>query len=245
MKTIIFLGAKDIGFRCLQYLNENQQNFSAQIVGVLTNPANKLNVGLDWYGYCAQQGLPVFEQLSEIPPCDFIVSVQYHRILRARHIAQASKIAVNLHLAPLPEYRGCNQFSFAIAESAPLFGVTLHRLEKGIDSGDILFEHRFPIPQHCFVRDLYDLTCHHAFDLFAKHISDVLSQNYRLVPQESLLSERKCSYHFRHEIDQLKQIDLNWEAEKIERYIRATWFPPFEPPYTFIGQKKVYFQPKE
>ena len=42
-------------------------------------------------------------------------------------------------------------------------------------------------------------------------------------------------------MDELKKIDLDWSAEQIERHIRATYFPPFSPPFALIGNKKVFF----
>ncbi|GAG97315.1 unnamed protein product, partial [marine sediment metagenome] len=39
--------------------------------------------------------------------CDVLFSVQYDKILTKEQISKAKRIAVNLHMAPLPEYRGC------------------------------------------------------------------------------------------------------------------------------------------
>ncbi|MBK8684503.1 MAG: hypothetical protein IPN26_05660 [Bacteroidetes bacterium] len=75
---------------------------------------------------------------------DFLISVQYHQILNERHIQKARTLAINLHMAPLPEYRGCNQFSFAILDQYPEFGTTLHVMDERIDHGDILFEKDSP-----------------------------------------------------------------------------------------------------
>jgi len=62
-----------------------------------------------------------------------------------------------------------------------------------------------------------------------------------LTPQTTLEAERGSSIHFRAEIAALKSIDLSWPAEKIGRHIRATSMPGFEPPYTMVGGKKIYF----
>lgn len=75
----------------------------------------------------------------------FIVCNIVEEILNAEHIGHAKNIALNLHMAPLPEYRGCNQFSFAIADNKKEFGTTIHKMDTGIDHGNILFEKRFPI----------------------------------------------------------------------------------------------------
>jgi len=242
MKTIVFLGSKAIGFFCLQHLLQQQQQLQAQIIAVGTNEKSALTqTAPSIQQLCNTHHIPLIQQLKQIPPCDFIISVQYHKILKANHINRAKKLAINLHMAPLPEYRGCNQFSFAIIDNASTFGTTLHRLEAGIDSGAIIAEKRFPIPPNCWVKELYTLTEKHSQLLFTQNIASILSGNYTLTPQHTLIAKRGTSYHYRHEIKQIKKIDLNWPANKIERHIRASYFPPFEPPYAYINQKKVYF----
>ena len=108
-------------------------------------------------------------------------------------------------------------------------------------AGDILFEKRFPIPGDCWVNELYELTFKKSVELFHESLPDIISGKYKLKPQKSFLNNRKTSLHFRKEIEKLKKIDLSWNKEKIEKHIRATFMPGFEPPYTIINNKKVYF----
>jgi methionyl-tRNA formyltransferase len=119
-------------------------------------------------------------------------------------------------MAPLPEYRGCNQFSYAIINNDKEFGTTIHRLEEGIDSGAILFEKRFQIPQNCWVSELYDITYHKSIELFKVSIPKIIAVDYKLKPQKNYLNERSTSLHYRREIEDLKCIDLQWTKEKIE-----------------------------
>ncbi len=242
MKTIAFLGAKKIGYRCLQYLLENKTVLNAKVIALASNEQTVLQNNEHCLLQLANEyQITVLPNLKDLPNCDFIVSVQYHKILKQRHIDKAKVLAVNLHMAPLPEYRGCNQFSFAIVDGAKVFGTTLHQLEAGIDDGAILFERRFPIEPNWFVSDLYEHTVKESFVLFRNHIAELIAGRYTPVPQQNLLAERGTSYHYRHEINNLKVINLDWSKEKIERHIRATYFPPYEPPYAYVNQKKMYF----
>ncbi len=242
-KKIVFMGSKPIGYQCLKKLLETVPNLNAEVVGVLTTK-NKLDAGEETiYKLCQQQEIPIYPSLKdylEIPQVDIVISVQYHKILKQVHIDKAQEIAINLHMAPLPEYRGCNQFSFAIVDDAKVFGTTLHKMETAIDGGDILFESRFPIPADCRVKQLYDLTVQASVQLFEDNLANLIQANYQRTTQQSLEAERGSSYHFRHEINDIKQIDLSWPADKIDRHIRATHFPPFEPPYAMVNGKKVY-----
>lgn len=242
MQTIVFLGSKPIGYHCLLFLLKNNTTLNSKVIAVATNHKNNLEQAKESVGSLARQyQIPLINTLNSLPTCDFIISVQYHKVLREKHIAKANKLAINLHMAPLPEYRGCNQFSFAILDQKTTFGTSLHRLEAGIDSGAIIAEKRFAIPSNCWVKTLYRLTCQASKQLFEEEIGNILLGNYQLKPQKELLDSRGSSYHYRHEINAIKQVDLSWPKEKIERYIRATYFPPFEPPYCIVDGKKVYF----
>ena len=239
MKKIIFLGSKPIGYACLLYLIAQQKKMNFEIIGVLTNDNTKFNPKQSVKALAEKNKIKIIPSLAKMPVCDIIYSVQYHEILKATHIEKAKQIAVNLHMAPLPDYRGCNQFSFAIIDKAKTFGTTIHQLEIGIDDGAILFEDRFKIPKNCWVKDLYDETEKRSIALFKSNLKNIVDGNYQPKPQQSFI--RKTNFHLRKEINNIKKIDLSWSKEKIERYIRATYFPHFEPPYIEMGGKKVHF----
>ncbi|MGD1846750.1 MAG: formyltransferase family protein [Salibacteraceae bacterium] len=243
MKALIFLGSKEIGYECLLYLIEQRERLGVRIAGVLTNDRSLGKNGPSIKELCAKQDLKLIsslDQLLEQPDCDFLVSVQYHEILKTPHIRKARKLAVNLHMAPLPEYRGANQFSFAIIDRYPVFGTTIHQLEESVDGGAILFEKRFPVPENIFVKALYQLTFDASIELFQESIGKIINEDYQAVPQEQWVNDRPTAYHWRKEIDRIKQIDGNWDKEKQARHFRATFFPPFPPPFMMIdGQKKL------
>lgn len=240
LKKVIFLGSKPIGYHCLTHLIKKQDELGVDIVGVMTKTRNEFGGSNDLGALATSNGIEVFNKLDDLPECDIIYSVQHHEILKKEHISKAKQCAVNLHMAPLPEYRGANQFSFAILEGKKEFGTTIHLIDERIDHGDILFQKRFPIPQDCWVDYLYHLTYKASQKLFEQTLSHIISGNYKPVDQKTLEHKYSTSLHFRNEMNDIKKIDLNWDAEKIERHIRATSMPGFEPPYCMIGDVKVF-----
>jgi methionyl-tRNA formyltransferase len=134
---IVFLGSKPIGYHCLQFLLEQKEALNVEVVGLCTRLRKEFSGESDLAGLAQKYNIPVFSSLNDIPECDIIYSVQHHELLKAEHIQKAKNIAVNLHLAPLPEYRGCNQFSFAIMDEAKEFGATIHQIDTRIDHGDV------------------------------------------------------------------------------------------------------------
>ncbi|WP_445665621.1 formyltransferase family protein [Fodinibius sp. AD559] len=245
MKKIAFLGAKKIGYKCFKSLLDLHIDGLCKIVGVISR-STRLDTEETIFDLCEKYGINCLTSLDEyldLPEVDITISVQHDEILKKKHIEKASEIAVNLHLAPLPEYRGCNQFSFAIIDEAKWFGATLHEMNENIDAGDILFEERFRIDDKKYwVKELYDETIKVGAELFDKKVEKFLRDQYKRKSQKDLVGERKSSIHFRDEIQEIKKIDLNWERDKIDRHIRATSMPGFEPPFTFIEGKKVHFK---
>lgn len=240
-KKIVFIGSKPIGYYCLQYLIGVQDKLNVHIIAVLTQQRTEFTGAHDLTTLAQNNNIPVLDTLAALPECDIIYSVQYHKILKQEHIDKAKEIAVNLHMAPLPEYRGSNQFSFAILDDKEEFGTTIHQMDTRIDHGDILFQKRFAIPRNCWVHQLYELTYEASLKLFIQTLQHVISGNYKKVPQQDLIASKGTSLHYRHEIVDIKRIDLDWNAEKIKKHIRATSMPGFEPPYCEVNKQKIYF----
>jgi methionyl-tRNA formyltransferase len=239
-KQVVFLGSKPIGYECLAYLISQKEALNIEITGLQTHARKEFGNAHDLNQLAHEHGIRLIDELDDLPECDILYSVQYHQIIKQQHIDKARQAAVNLHMAPLPEYRGSNQFSFAIIDQKKEFGATIHLIDTQIDHGDILFQKRFSIPEKCWVHELYELTYKASLSLFSQTLSHLVAGNYTPVPQASLEAQYGTSLHYRKEMANLKVIDLDWGKEKIERYIRATSMPGFEPPYCIIDGKKTF-----
>ena len=240
-KSIVFLGSKPVGYQCLQYLIAKADGLHLEITGVLTQIRKEFSDECDVATLATSAGIPVIKYPEEIPACDVLYSVQYHKILKKETIAKAALAAVNLHMAPLPEYRGSNQFSYAIIEGKTEFGATIHLIDERIDHGDILFQKRFPVSSDCWIEELYKMTEMASVELFRETLEQIMTGNFGGTPQSNYEVDKGAALHFKDEIKTLKQIDLDWNAEKIGRYIRATAMPGFEPPYAMLNGEKIYF----
>ncbi len=237
MKKIVFLGGKSIGSRCFDIVHGLAEANRLIISGVGCSPR-----GTNLLMKARDNGYRIIDSPDQIPPCDFILSVQYHKILKKNHLDKAKILPVNLHLAPLPEYRGCNQFSKAILNRDQEFGVTLHVMNTRIDNGDIIFESRFKIPKDIWVEDLVKMSYREGEKLLRDNFEKVIDGMFEPISQHDRIKDYGTSLTFRDDIEKLKLIDLDWPCSKIEKVLRATSMPGFSPPYTFVNNKKVFFR---
>lgn len=85
----------------------------------------------------------------------FIISVQHDRIITNETLESARIGAFNLHLAPLPEYRGWHSASHAVLDGSEFFGATCHRMTESLDFGPIVSKQMFRIEPDWDVSSIY------------------------------------------------------------------------------------------
>jgi len=83
-------------------------------------------------------------QLGRIAP-EAIIVVGYGRIIPQWMLDVPRLGNLNLHASLLPKYRGAAPIQWAIASGESITGVTIMRLDAGLDTGDILMQAEEPI----------------------------------------------------------------------------------------------------
>jgi methionyl-tRNA formyltransferase len=76
---------------------------------------------------------------------DVLLNVHSLHLVRPEVLGAPRVGAFNLHPGPLPEVAGLNAPSWGVALGHAEHGVTLHWMEAGIDTGDVVGQVRFPI----------------------------------------------------------------------------------------------------
>lgn len=87
---------------------------------------------------------PSVAALAALAP-DVILSVAYDQILRAPVLVIPPLGCLNVHAGKLPRYRGRNVVNWAIINGETEIGVTVHHMDEGIDTGDIVLQRTLPI----------------------------------------------------------------------------------------------------
>ena len=114
---------------------------------------------------------------------DFIVSYGYRHILRSAHLQSVNYNAINLHISFLPWNRGAHPNVWSIVEDTPK-GVTIHEIDTGIDTGNILAQRRVEFSDHTTLRESFCILHEHLVDLFRETWSGIRADLVTRVPQD-------------------------------------------------------------
>ncbi len=77
--------------------------------------------------------------------CNLFVSMSFNQIFRSELINLTKFGIINCHAGKLPFYRGRNILNWALINDESEFGITVHFVDEGIDTGDIILQKTFPI----------------------------------------------------------------------------------------------------
>lgn len=77
--------------------------------------------------------------------CDLYVSMSFNQIFKFKLINLPSMKIINCHAGKLPFYRGRNILNWALINDEKEFGITVHYVDEGIDTGDIIAQNCYSI----------------------------------------------------------------------------------------------------
>lgn len=148
---------------------------------------------------------------------DVAVVVAYGLMLPGPILAGPPKGCLNVHASLLPRWRGAAPIQRAILAGDHVTGVTIMRMERGLDTGPMLATARVPIEDKTSGELHAELA-----EIGARLMVDTLAQLDRLRPEPQ--SELGATYAAKVEKAEAR-LDWSKPAELIEREVRA--FAPF------------------
>lgn len=165
------------------------------------------------------------EQAYSLPDAIFL-SLEFDRIVDPRRFRTAK--LYNLHFSLLPSYRGVGTSVWPILKCDGISGVTLHHIDEGIDTGDIVCQQAFAVPAHWCARDLYFAYMRCAYELIAGCFEQVLGGSLGRFPQPV----EGATYYGKRDADYqtLRTIDFANSAWQIAARIRALTFHEYQYP---------------
>jgi len=235
---IVFCGGKNIGYNCLKHLIQHSEIEVALIIPNLDSDISPDRWYLSVTEVALTHNIPLlgtnninenFEEIKQVNP-DCIFSVYFDQIFKKTIIDLPVKGIINLHFG-LPEYyRGCYPTTWAIINGEKLTGVTLHYVDEGIDTGDIIAERLIEIKKGYTGKDLYNLCTEIGFELFKDMLPLIINDKC-----ETRKQNNGKAYHHDREFPS-HEVKL---PKDVYNYIRALIFAPFPSPFFNIGNKKI------
>jgi methionyl-tRNA formyltransferase len=116
-------------------------------------------------------------------PFDVGVVVAYGRILRPEALAQPERGLLNIHFSLLPRWRGAAPVARALMAGDEMTGVTIIRLDEGLDTGPVLTAQAVDIPPDDDAGALTDRLAHLGARLLLEVLPRYLAGDLEPVPQ--------------------------------------------------------------
>ena len=247
---IVFMGTPEFAVESLKRLVEGGYN----VVAVVTQPDKPVGRHQDTLQpsqvkqYAVEHGLPVLQPVKMKDP-EFVEQLRsYHadlqvvvafRMLPEVVWAMPQYGTFNVHAALLPQYRGAAPINWAVINGEKETGVTTFFLDHDIDTGRIIMQKRFPIPETANVEYVYDGLMHLGAELALETIDALIAAdgNIGSIPQSKLIGEGAELKPAPKIFKDTCRIDFHQPAKKVYDFIRG--LSPYPGAWTEIKKKET------
>lgn len=156
------------------------------------------------------------------------LSLEFDKIIRPSLFS--SEKLFNIHFSYLPEYKGMYTSALPILNGEVYSGVTLHKIDAGIDTGDIIQQRKIELNHEITAEELYFKYIEYGSALVIENLENIINNKIESTIQNS----HNSSYYSKSAIDYSNiVIDLNKTAFQIKSQIRAFTFPSYQLPTIF------------
>ncbi|MBO0429852.1 methionyl-tRNA formyltransferase [Vagococcus fluvialis] len=160
-------------------------------------------------------GSPEMEEIISLNP-DLIVTAAFGQFL-PENLLKAPKLgAINVHASLLPKYRGGAPVHYSIIKGDSETGVTIMRMVKKMDAGDMLSQKAIPISKTDDVGSMFDKLSLLGKDMLLEMLPEFIAGNIKEIPQDETLVTYSPNITREEE-----QIDWNKTSELIDCQVRG------------------------
>jgi methionyl-tRNA formyltransferase len=242
MATVVFMGTPDFAVPTLNALIQHHQ-----VLGVVTQPDRPAGRGGQIQLSPIKQlamahNIPVFqpeklrrqeaiEELKQWQPDVYVVAA-FGQILPQSVLDIPPHGSVNVHGSLLPRWRGAAPIHAAIRAGDAETGITIMKIDAGLDTGPMLAKRAIPIAPDETGQSLHDKMALLGAELLVETLPGYLSGAIQPQPQDDSLAT------FAPQIEK-EEGHINWtqDAANIERLVRA--FTPWPGTFTFWQGKQL------
>lgn len=223
MKLVI-AGKNSIAVDVLKHVIEQKD---IQVFVVLNSTENFVNGFQKSLGFYAKLwGIPIIK-LADVYPMDntIFLSLEFDKIIKPKLFK--SRQLFNIHFSKLPAYKGMYTSALPILNGESETGVTLHYIDEGIDTGDIIYQQTFKLDKSETARSLYCKYIQKGTELVINNLQDIINNNYSSYQQTMYNS----TYFGKDSINYSNlKFNLKQTAYQIDRQLRAFTFREYQLP---------------
>lgn len=158
---------------------------------------------------------------------DLIVVAAYGRMLTRDLLDIPPLGCINVHASLLPKYRGAAPIQWAIVKGERKTGITIMKMDEGMDTGDILLAQEVEIGDEDTAQSLHDRLAQVGASLIIKAMDQLDKGTLRPIPQD----HSEASY-----APPLKKEDalIDWSQDGREIFNRIRGFNPWPGAFTYL-----------
>jgi len=226
MAKVVFMGSPDFSLPGLRALANTYD-----VMGIVTQPDRASGRGRELKAppvktLALELGIPVIqpeklrqleamEQLRTWNP-ELIVVAAFGQILRKEVLDLPRFGCINVHASLLPRWRGAAPINAAILHGDRETGVTIMKMDVGLDTGPMLSRRSMPLTQEDTAGSVFEKLSTLGADLLIETLPDYLSGNLTPTPQP----EEGVTYAPMMKKEE-GRLDFTQPAEELERRVRA------------------------
>lgn len=225
---VVFMGTPDFAVGTLEAIVAAGH----EVVGVVTQPdkpqgrskslvptpvkAAALAHGLNVYQPTRIRNEEAVATVRAMEP-DVIVVVAFGQIIPKEILDMAPHGCINVHASLLPAYRGAAPIQWAVLNGEKETGVTIMRMDEGLDTGDVIAKVIVPLDEKETSESLFDKLSAAGAKLLAETLPSIGDGTavYEKQPEESPTAYAGMIKK------QMGLIDWNRSAVEIERWVRG------------------------
>ena len=228
------MGTPEFAVESLKSLVEGGYN----VVAVVTQPDKPVGRHQDTLQpsqvkqYALSKGLPVLQPVKMKDP-EFVEQLRSYQadlqvVVAFRMLPEVVWDmprfgTFNVHAALLPQYRGAAPINWAVINGETETGVTTFFLDHDIDTGRIIMQKPFAIPDDADVEYVYDGLMHLGAEIAVETIDRLIASdgNIDSMPQDEMITTDTVLHSAPKIFKDTCRIDFNQPAKKVYDFIRG------------------------
>ena len=241
--NIVFAGTPEFALPALEAIYNSKHNISLVITQkdrrrgrgkkMQYTPVKEkaLELGLEVYQPDNINSIEAIDKLKDLKP-DCIIVVAFGQILKEEILNLPKYGCVNIHASLLPKYRGAAPINWAIINGEEKTGISIMKMDKGLDTGPILNIKSIPIEDSDNSISIHDKLSFLGGKMILETLEDLENGTIKEISQDDNLSNYAS-------ILTKNMGNINWDdsGKNIINLIRG--LKPWPSAYTFYNNQNI------